>query len=48
MRLIYDDAGRLTRLQRMTTSEVDSARSVSDAAWAAGTDLTEFEPMAIA
>jgi hypothetical protein len=48
VRLIYDDAGRLTRLRRMTTSEVDVARSVFDATWAAGTDLTEFEPMAIA
>lgn len=48
VRLIYDDTGRLTQLQRMTTGEVDAARAVSDAAWAVGTDLTEFDPVAIA
>lgn len=48
VRLIYDDAGRLTQLQRMTTSEVDTARTVSEAAWAAGADLAEFDPVAIA
>lgn len=48
VRLIYDDTGRLTRLQRMTTGEVDTARTVSDTAWAVGTDLTEFDQVAIA
>lgn len=39
VRLIYDDAGKLTQLRRMTTGDVDAARCVRDAAWAAGTDL---------
>ncbi len=48
VRLIYDDAGKLSRLQRMTTGEVDTARGVSEVAWAAGTDLTEFDAVALA
>jgi uncharacterized protein DUF6879 len=43
VRLIYDDGGRLIRLARMTTGEVDTARGVRDSAWAAGTDLAEIE-----
>lgn len=48
VRLIYDDAGQLIRLVRMTTGEVDTARCVRDAAWAAGTDLSEVEAVAVA
>lgn len=48
VRLIYDDAGQLTGLQRMATGEVDTARSMSDAAWAASTDLTEFDAVGVA
>jgi len=48
VRLIYDDAGQLIRLERMTTGEVDTARSVRDAAWAAGTDLAEVGAVAVA
>lgn len=48
VRLIYDDAGQLIRLERMTTGEVGSARSVRDAAWAAGTDLAGVDAVAIA
>lgn len=46
VRLVYDDAGELTRLWRMSTDEVNAARSVRDAAWAAGTDLSEVDVMA--
>ncbi|MGH3696118.1 MAG: DUF6879 family protein [Pseudonocardiaceae bacterium] len=45
VRLIYDDAGKLMSLQRMTTGEVHMARSIRHAAWAVGTDLTEFDAM---
>lgn len=48
VRLIYDDAGQMTQLQRMTTGEVHMVRSVRDTAWAAGTDLAEVDVMACA
>ncbi len=48
VRLIYDDAGELTQLRRMTTGEVDEARGVRDVAWAAGTDLSEVDVVAVA
>ncbi|MGQ0779077.1 MAG: DUF6879 family protein [Pseudonocardiales bacterium] len=48
VRLSYDDAGKLTRLRRMTTAEVDLARGVRDVAWAAGTDLGEIDVVAAA
>jgi hypothetical protein len=48
VRLIYDDAGQMTQLQRMTTGEVHMVHSVRDAAWAAGTDLAEVEVLACA
>ncbi len=48
MRLIHDDAGELTQLRRMTTGEVDQARGVRDAAWAAGTDLGGVDVVAVA
>lgn len=47
VRLIYDDGGRLIRLDRMTTGAVDTARRVRDAAWAAGTDLAGIEAVAL-
>jgi hypothetical protein len=47
VRLIYDDGGRLIRLVRMNTGEVDTARRVRDAAWAAGTDLVRMEAVAV-
>jgi FtsP/CotA-like multicopper oxidase with cupredoxin domain len=47
VRLIYDDDGQLIRLERMTTGEVDSARCIRDAAWAAGTDLIEVDAVAV-
>jgi uncharacterized protein DUF6879 len=48
VRLIYDDAGQLIRLERMTTGEVEEARSVRDAAWVAGTDLAGIDAVAVA
>ncbi|MGH3815841.1 MAG: DUF6879 family protein, partial [Pseudonocardiaceae bacterium] len=48
VRLVYDDAGELTQLRRMTTGEVDTARCVRDAAWAAGTDLGVVDVVAVA
>lgn len=48
VRLIYDDAGRMTQLQRMTTDEVHMARKIRDAAWAVGTDLAEADATACA
>jgi hypothetical protein len=48
IRLTYDDTGQLIRLERMTTREVDAARSVRDAAWAAGTDLAGLDTVAVA
>lgn len=45
--LIYDDAGRLIRLERMSTGEVHRARWVRDAAWAAGTDLAGVDAAAV-
>lgn len=48
VQLIYDDAGQLTQLRRMTTDEVHVSRSIRDAAWAAGTDLAEFDAVAFA
>jgi len=47
VRLIYDDGGRLIRLARMTTGEVNTARGVRDSAWAAGTDLVGIEAVAL-
>lgn len=48
VRLLYDDAGKLTQLQRMTTGEVDTARCVRDVAWAAGADLGRVDVVAVA
>jgi hypothetical protein len=48
VRLIYDDAGQRIRLERMTTGEVEEARSVRDAAWVAGTDLAGIDAVAVA
>ncbi|MGH3886190.1 MAG: DUF6879 family protein [Pseudonocardiaceae bacterium] len=47
VRLIYGDGGRLIRLERMNTGEVDTARCVRDAAWTAGTDLAGIEAVAV-
>lgn len=48
VRLIYDDAGELTQLWRMTTDEVSAARGVRDVAWAAGSELGEVDVVAVA
>ncbi len=47
VRLRYEDDGRLVQLERMSTGEVDTARSVRDAAWAAGTDLAGVDAVAV-
>lgn len=48
VRLVYDDAGELTQLWRMSTNEVKVARGVRDAAWAAGVELGEVDVSAVA
>ncbi|MGQ0719279.1 MAG: DUF6879 family protein [Pseudonocardiales bacterium] len=48
VRLIYDDAGELTQLRRMTNGEVDTARCLRDVAWIAGTDIGEVDLVAVA
>lgn len=47
VRLIYDDDGQLVLLERMSTREVGTARSVRDAAWAAGADLAGVDTVAV-
>lgn len=49
VRMIYDQDGALTRLDRMTTGEVDHARHIRDRAWSISTDLGATRaPMGVA